>query len=274
MFKFLIAGVAGIFLAAGLLTTAGAANEGRVRVIHASPDAPAVDIYANGAKVLSNVPFKASSGYLSVPAGAYNFRVYPAGANAATTPSVLSIDATVQSGVDYTVMAVDRLSQIKGRVYVDDNRAPASGKAHINVIHAGPDAPAVDVAVKGGPVLVSGAAFGDKAGPLPVDAGTYDLEVRPAGTTQIALAVPGVQLESGKIYTFVATGFLNGQPTLTVVPYAESPVAASTTTVAPPRAGEAGLADTGSSSNDYVLYGAIALTVLAFGGAVRAAVRR
>jgi hypothetical protein len=28
---------------------------------------------------------------------------------------VLNIDATVQSGVDYTVMAVDRLSQIKGR---------------------------------------------------------------------------------------------------------------------------------------------------------------
>jgi len=48
MFKFLLAGIAGIFLAAGLLTTAGAANEGRVRVIHASPDAPNVDVYANG----------------------------------------------------------------------------------------------------------------------------------------------------------------------------------------------------------------------------------
>jgi hypothetical protein len=187
---------------------------------------------------------------------------------------VLSIDATVQSGVDYTVMAVDRLSQIKGRVYVDDNTAPASGKAHINVIHAGPDAPAVDVAVTGGPVLVPGAAFGDKAGPLPVDAGTYNLELRPAGTTQVALAVPGVSLESGKIYTFVATGFLNGQPALTVVPYAESPVAASGT-VAPPRAGDAGLADTGSSSNDYVLYGAIALTAVAISGAAaRAAIRR
>jgi hypothetical protein len=277
MFKFLLAGMAGILLAAGLLTTAGAAGEGRVRVIHASPDAPNVDVYANGNRVLSNVPFKASSGYLSVPAGTYVFRVYPAGANPSTASAVLSIDATVQAGVDYTVVALDRVSQIKGRVFVDDNTAPASGKAHINVIHAGPDAPAVDVAVKGGPVLVSGAGFGAKAGPLPVDAGAYDLEVRPAGSNQVALAVPGVSLESGKLYTFVATGFLNGQPALTVVPFVESPVAAAPATgsahVAPPRAGDGGLAATDSAGTSYLLYGAIALTVVAFAGAARAVTR-
>jgi hypothetical protein len=143
------------------------------------------------------------------------------------------------------------------------------------VIHAGPDAPSVDVAVKGGPILVSGLGFGSKAGPLPVDAGTYDLEVRPAGSAQVALAVPGVRLESGKIYTFVATGFINGQPTLTVVPYVESPVAAPTTPVTPPRTGDAGLANTGSSNNDYVLYGALALVAVALSGAaIRIAVRR
>ncbi|HXS82659.1 MAG TPA: DUF4397 domain-containing protein, partial [Methylomirabilota bacterium] len=37
-----------------------------------------------------------------------------------------------------------------------------------------------------------------------------DLEVRPAGTTTVALAIPGVTLQAGKIYTVFAKGFLGG----------------------------------------------------------------
>ena len=40
-----------------------------VRVLHASPDAPNVDVYADGGKILSDVPFGGLSDYLKVPAG-------------------------------------------------------------------------------------------------------------------------------------------------------------------------------------------------------------
>jgi hypothetical protein len=250
-------------LAMALLANASAADEARVRVIHSSPDAPAVDVYANGARILSDVPYKASSGYLSVPAGQYTFEIYAAGADASSTGAVLTVSTELQAGVDYTVIALDSVSQIKGRVFVDNNAAPAAGQAHINVIHAGPDAPAVDVAVTGGDVLVSDLGFGSKAGPLPVPAGTYDLELRVAGTNTVALPLPNTQLEAGVIYTFVATGYLSRDPALTVVAYTETP----SPSITPPSAGDGGLKANGAGglATSHVF---LAASVILVGGTI------
>jgi hypothetical protein len=270
MFKMLVAGITGLTLAGALVLGAGASDDARVRVIHASPDAPNVDVYANGAKVLSDVPFEASSGYLPVPAGDYKFEVYPTGADPDTTGAVLSIDASLKAGTDYTVAAIGKVADIEAAAFVDNNSAPAAGQAHISVIHAGPDAPAVDVAVKNGPVLVKSLAFGDEAGPLPVAAGTYDLEVRPAGTQDVALAIDGVKLEAGKIYTFVATGFLSGTPALTVVPFAEVPAPTATTVMTPPNTGDGGLLGASTDHKDtYLFAGAVLVSLVAFAGLAR-----
>jgi LPXTG-motif cell wall-anchored protein len=54
---------------------------------------------------------------------------------------------------------------------------------------------------------------------LPVDAGTYDLEARLAGTDTVALSVPGVALEEGTVYTVWAMGLAGGgEPALAAVP--------------------------------------------------------
>jgi hypothetical protein len=238
MFKLVFAALVGLLIASASVFGAQAQNEARVRVLHASPDAPNVDIYANGDRVLSNVAFQTASDYLTVPAGSYTFEVRPAGASV-TSNAVLSATADLRAGTDYTVAAIDRLSQIKARVFVDNNAAPAAGKAHVRVIHASPDAPAVDIAVKGGAVLVPNLPFGEQQGPLPVDGGTYDLEVRAAGTNTVALPLDGVGLEAGKIYTFAAVGLAQGQPALSVLPIVYTPAAVSA-----PHAGDAGLAAT------------------------------
>jgi hypothetical protein len=102
---------------------------------------------------------------------------------------------------------------------VDNNAQPAAGKAHVRFVHASPDAPAVDVAVAGGgPVLFGGIDFKGVGDYLPVDAGTYDLEVRVSGTDTVALSVPGVKLEDGYVYTIFAMGLAGGEPALMAVP--------------------------------------------------------
>ncbi len=188
----------------------------RVRVVHASPDAPAVDILVNGAVALSNVPFTAVSDYLSVPAGTYNVKVVPTGA---TTPVVIDADLTVEGGTDYTVAAVGQLANIEPLVLVDNNAKPAMGNAHVRFVHASPDAPAVDIAVAGGgPVLFSNVAFKGSQGPIPVPAGTYDLEVRLAGTSTVVLTVPGLAVADQTVYTVFAMGLAGGTPALQAVP--------------------------------------------------------
>lgn len=201
----------------GSPTSASATSAAQVRVAHLSPDAPAVDVRVDGAVVLSGVPFQAVSEYLSVPAGSRRVQVTPAGAS---SPVVIDATLDLAGGTPYTVAATGRLASIAPLPLLDD-RNPAAARAKVRFVHAGPDAPAVDVAVAGGPVLFSNVAFRGSAGYAAVDPGTYDLEVRVAGTSTVALRVPGVTLSAGVNYTLFAAGLLaNGS--LTALPAVDS----------------------------------------------------
>lgn len=189
-------------------------HEARVRVVHASPDAPAVDVLVNDGVAFSNAPFTGITPHATLAVGTYNVKVVPTGA---TEPVVIQADLALEAK-EYTVVAVGQLANIEPLVLVDDNSLPATGKAHVRFVHASPDAPAVDIAVKGGPVLFGHVAFKGVGSYLPVDAGTYDLEVRLAGTDTVALDVPGVALADGTVYTVLAMGLAGGEPALTAVP--------------------------------------------------------
>jgi LPXTG-motif cell wall-anchored protein len=137
----------------------------------------------------------------------------------ATEPIVIDANLDLATKTDYTVVAVGQLANIEPLVLIDNNSAPAAGKAHVRFVHASPDAPAVDIAVaNGGPVLFSNVPFKGVGDYLPVDAGSYDLEARIAGTDTIALSVPGVMLNEGTVYTIFAMGLAGGEPSLSAVP--------------------------------------------------------
>jgi hypothetical protein len=185
----------------------------QVRVVHASPDAPAVDVWVDGAVAFKDAAFKGITPYAPLATGAHKVQVVPTGK---TEPAVISATLTL-ADKDYTVVALGPLANIEPLVLEDNNAAPAAGKAHVRFVHASPDAPAVDIAVKGGPVIFSNIAFKGVGAYTPVAAGTYDLEVRPAGKTDVVLAVPGVKLEDGGVYTIFAMGLAGGNPALTAV---------------------------------------------------------
>ncbi|MCS6939954.1 MAG: DUF4397 domain-containing protein [Roseiflexaceae bacterium] len=200
---FLIGALLALTIAPAAFAQSGTA---KVRVVHASPDAPAVDVIVNGNKALTNVPFFAASAYLDLPAGSYDIQVVPTGA---TSPVVIDAKGVkIEAGKAYTIAATGKLAEIKPTILIDDLTAPAAGKAHVRVIHFSPDAPAVDVKVAGGPTLISNLAFPKASNYLPVDAGSYDLQVTPAGATTVVLDLKGTRLEAGKIYDVFAVGEL------------------------------------------------------------------
>ena len=188
-----------------------------VRVAHLSPDAPLVDVYVNGTKALSGVAYKDVSSYLPIPAGSANFRVSPANA---ATPVVIDATVNLSSGGNYTVAATGFLASIQPLLLEDDRGT--TGQAKVRFVHTSPDAPAVDIAVAGGPVLFSNVSFRQFSGYPQVAPGTYDLEVRPAGTTTVALAIPGVSLRPGTNYTVFAVGLLSNK-SLAALPAVDAP---------------------------------------------------
>ena len=78
--------------------------------------------------------------------------------------------------------------------------------ARIRFVHTSADTGAVDVAVTGGPVLFSDVTFREAGGYIEVPGGTYNLEVRPAGSSTVALSIPGVAVSGGATYTIFAIG--------------------------------------------------------------------
>jgi hypothetical protein len=213
------------------VTALGIGNEGDacVNVIHASPDAPAVDVYVDGAPALSGLEFGAASGWVALPAGEHQVQVTAAG----TEPDTAVIDATVtlEGGAAYEIAATGLLAEIEPQINQVDLGVLGSEDepmARVRVVHASPDAPAVDVAVAGGDVLIEDLAFPAASDYLEVPAGSYDLEVRPTGTTEVALDLPGVAFEAGMVYSVYAIGQA-GDGTLTVLPIAATTHAAMAT---------------------------------------------
>lgn len=195
-----------LFALAAAVPTASAQTMNMVRVMHASPDAPAVDIYVDGNAVLRDVPFFAYSNYLSLPDGTYSIAVTPAGAP--VEDAVLSGPLEVRGGYTGTLAAVGFLDDIEAVLYEDNNAPVPAGKARVRVIHASPNAPAVDVKLAGtSTVVVQNAPFKASAY-VEVDAGTYQFDISPAGQSAVVFTTPALRFESGWIYTLVATGDL------------------------------------------------------------------
>lgn len=196
----------------------GAEGDACVNVIHASPDAPAVDVYVNGEAALTELAFGEASGWVGLPAGEHQIQVAAAGSDVAS--AVIDANVELMAGEAYEVAATGLLAEIEAQVYPVDLASvgsEAEPMARIRVVHASPDAPAVDVAVTDGDVLIGELAFPNASDYLEVPAGSYDLEVRPAGATDVVLELPGVELEGGTAYSVYAIG-LAGDGTLTVLP--------------------------------------------------------
>ncbi len=239
--KLLVAAALVAALAGGVMLApqgAEAQATGRVRIMHASPDTPPVDIFVDGQKAVTALAFPNTTGYVALPAGGHNVKVFVSPSDGTGSPA-LQATLEVVAGKDVTVLATGRVGDgsLALTVFEDDNRTPSGNTAHVRLIHASPDAPPVDVAVAGTDTKVfRGVAFRNVSPYVPVPAGTYSLDVLVNATGAKVLTVPGLKLDARTVYTAVAVG-LAGNGTLRVVPLVDAPAPAAATP-APPRTGE------------------------------------
>ena len=181
----------------------------QVRVAHLSPDAPNVDVYVNGGEALTDVPFQAISAYLPLAAGSYEVTVYATGT---TTNPVIDANPSLRGrqglhGGGYRLGQWHRRAAFAPPVDEDDLTADRA-KARVRLLHASPDTPNVDITLADGTVLQANVPFTPASTYLPVDPGTYDLQVRVAGTETVALSFGGMPLGAGDVLTVVANGLL------------------------------------------------------------------
>lgn len=211
----------------GTLPDGGTAATSRVRVLHASPDAPAIDLYPGGGTtpLITNLAYRQASAYLDVPSGTIRFDVRPAGAASSTTPVLTSPLLTLQPNESYTAIAAGLLAPPSGQqaaqglrvVLLQDNfAAPAANQGRVRLFHATPDAPAVavDLGHDGTFDVASLQPFAatESAG-LPLAAGS-PLQVALATTAPnkpvTSFSVPAITASSEQYW--IVTGLLSAAP--------------------------------------------------------------
>lgn len=196
-------------------TSAGA----DLRVVHNSPDTPAVDVVVNAnyaAPLVPNLAFGGDAGYVTVPGDTYNVQVGAAGFDSAAGAAI-NADLTLATGSEYSVVAVGKLANIEPLVLADDQRSVAT-HAKLRVVHGATNAAGVDVYLTAAgdadisddtPVL-AGVDFKGDSGYLPVAGGTYTLTVTPTGTQTAAIGPLEITLSNNEVYTAIATDTLGG----------------------------------------------------------------
>ncbi len=181
----------------------------KVLVTHASPDAPGVDLLVDNTIAATNLTFPNSIGYAELNSGTRNVKVNVTG----TSTTALEANLNLAANKNYSVFAVNSVSAIEAIVLEDNLTAPASGKAHVRFIHLSPGAPAVDITLTDGTVVFGDYIFKEASAFTPLNAATYNLQVRLAGTSTVVLELPNIALTAGKIYTVFAKGFVAGTGT-------------------------------------------------------------
>lgn len=186
-------------------------------IVHASPNAPNVDIIANGGIYAQNLAYTKDTGYFYVPPALYNLKV----ASTGTTNYLIDANLTFQSGKFYSLFTIDSLSKIKAVVVEDVLAVPGTDSALIRFFQFSPNTPYAYAEFKNTTDSLkysTGRTFNDQstnssfASFTPIKAGTYELKISPLDGSAV-ISFPGLVFANGRNYTIYLRGFKDGAGT-------------------------------------------------------------
>lgn len=188
----------------------GAEGAVRVRVAHASPDAPAVDVYADDTLLVPNLALGQMTGHIALPAGTYTLAVRPAGSPAADAPVASSQVTLDPSTPTVTVAAVGEVGAgtLALQVFADQVAGIQPEQARLAVINAVPGA-TVDVSLtdESGTALTAALETGMQSNTVDVPAGEFMILVGIKGVdTPVDLVVPAETYYGGVYYSVLVFG--------------------------------------------------------------------
>ncbi|MCC7025064.1 MAG: DUF4397 domain-containing protein [Thermomicrobiales bacterium] len=206
-----------------------AAGNACVLFLNGSADAGPVDLYVDGTLATFGAGFGILNEFVPVSAGERRLQIVPSGG--ALDTAIVDDRVNLQEGVAYTISALGPVQQVRASVLPLDTSPLPQGDARIRVVNGSADAPALDLAITGGAPLVNNLAPGAVSNTRDLPAGTYQLEVRRAGATDVLLPLPGTVLSPDYSYTIFMIGSIAGGTFgATIVPVYVTPVVAASAT--------------------------------------------
>ena len=201
-----------LLLSAAALTACGGSSssddDAYVRVLHASPDAPAVDVLIDGNAVLTNVSYQQGSDYLKVKDGTRTVALRVHG----TDTIALEADFALADDNYYSIIAQNNVASLELEALNDTDRRN-NGSNDVTVVHASPAAGDVDIYVTAADATLPASptldnvSFDQNATLEEIAAGNYQVRITAStatdvvynsGTLAIASDVTAVAVNSTK----------------------------------------------------------------------------
>ena len=190
-----------------------------IRLLNASPDTPAVDVFVNETRVAADLAFKSFTEYMPAEPGVYNIRVTPSGLNSILIS--LELAELMPDGI-YT-LAITGLNADLNIELIHDmpHNTPADRAAHpvrafIRFINLSPYDTAFDAFLSNAPV-VTALEYTEISDYIALQPGTYPLKLFNSRNNNLVLTHPHVQLKAGKYYAAYIVGLETGNPPLQVL---------------------------------------------------------
>ena len=199
----------------------------RVQIVHNSANAPAVDVFVNGAKAVPGLAFRNATPFVSLNAGV-PLTVALKGASAGTDTSNPAFRRVYELAGDegYYLIANGNLG-LPGGVYAPNpdgisnsfditviggakETSAVATNVDLRVFHGSSDAPTVDIKAQGVGTLVDNAPFRGSSDYLPVPAANYTIQIAPgSGSPNLLAYKAGIAGLGGNTALVLASGYFN-----------------------------------------------------------------
>lgn len=208
-----------ILMSAGLLLQscskdpAPAPEVAFLSITNTSPTLATFNIYVDQTQLNTGGPvaFGGSSGYFQVTPGSHSIKF----TTASNTESLITKSVPLEVNTVNSLFLIDRGANMDFLTLKDELGDISSAKAFVRFINLSPDAPALDLAVKDGAVVIADKAYKASSPFVEVEAKTYIFELRNK-TSGAATLLTSTEFKAGKSYTVISTGLITpgdtGQP--------------------------------------------------------------
>lgn len=182
-----------------------------VEIIHAAAGAAALDVaFDNNRLGVNTFNFTDRIDYLGAIPGKRLFKVFNAGA--ASNSPIVTRELTFETRKHYSVFIVDTASKMEIISLRDSSRAAGSDSVRIRFANMSPDAPALDLYIKGNTTPVATNITYKNAGNFFSVKSAINIvfELKATGQSVLLGTSDPVNLVNSKIYTIWSGGYLNG----------------------------------------------------------------
>lgn len=185
-----------------------------LRLPHAVPGAPPVDVYANNSLIASGLPYKGFTEYHQILPGTYHIQIFGAGT---TGPVLLDTVIEVPGQSIDTAVIIGTPSGMSMKTFFETVVQIPQGQLYLRFSNLVPDGPDMDLLLSNGTVLFGDVSFGMATNYTQIPAGTYTFYIQQSGTARSLLYVPNIHLMPQKFYTIYVVGRMDGSVPLQVL---------------------------------------------------------